>query len=107
MPLSDDVGFTCSGFEEKRVWLALSQFGEELNLNGILVEFWPMSVCSQEAALPLWRAEQEMVRAALVACVLGASGCCSALGESRAVVAWCVPCFPGPCQSDARKLPCV
>ena len=42
MPLSDDVGFACFGFEEKWVWLALIQFGEELNLNEILVEFWPM-----------------------------------------------------------------
>ncbi|KAL4356869.1 hypothetical protein AHAS_Ahas09G0129800 [Arachis hypogaea] len=53
-----------------------------------------MIVCSQEAALPLWRAEQEMVRAALVACMLGASGCCPALGEIRAVVSWCAFC---PC----------
>ena len=43
MPLSDDVGFACFGFEERWVWLALIQFGEELNLIRILVEFWPMA----------------------------------------------------------------
>ena len=63
------MGFACFGFEEKWVWLALIQFGEELNLNEILVEFWPMLLPGGCPALVEGRAENGVCGPR--ACVLG------------------------------------
>ena len=88
------------GFEEKWVWLALIQFGEELNLNRILVEFWPMLLPRGCSALVESRAVKLCVGIHFACQGLETLGCCPALGESRAVVSWCAFC---PCVLGAGR----